>query len=63
MVGLYQTLAIRQNHLALLHCLLRRQAAVGLAQTHRTTGQHGAHAQLAHALDLNINGVFQAVRE
>ncbi len=58
-----QALAVFENNLALLHGLLRRQAAIGLAQAHGTSRKHGAHAQLAHAIDLYVDGIFQAVGE
>ena len=58
-----QALAVRQDYFALLHRLLRRQATIGFAQAHRTAGEHGAHAQLAHRLDLHVDGILQAARE
>ncbi|VVO45018.1 hypothetical protein PS723_06491 [Pseudomonas fluorescens] len=58
-----QALAVGENHFTLLHGLLRRQPAVGFTQTHRAAGEHRAHAQFAHALDLYINGVFQTFGE
>ncbi len=61
MVGLDQALAVGQNHLALLHGLLRRQASIRFAQAHRTARQHRAHAQLPDALHLNIDSLFQPV--
>lgn len=63
MVAVDKSLAVGQDHLALLHRLLRWQAAVLLAQAHGTTGEHGAHAQLAHGFDLHVDGVVQAFRE
>ena len=58
-----QALAVFENHLALLHRLLRRQAAIGFAQAHGTAGEHGAHPQFTHAAYLHINGVFQTIGE
>ncbi|RMV82621.1 hypothetical protein ALP03_03168 [Pseudomonas amygdali pv. tabaci] len=62
-IGLDQALTVGQNHLALLHGLLWRQTSVGFTKAHRTTRQHCAHTQLANALHLNIDGVFQPVGE
>ena len=58
-----QPLAVGQDDFSLLHGLLRRQAAVGFAQAHRTAREHGAHAQFAHRFDLHVDGVFQAAWE
>ncbi len=62
-VAVDKSLAVGQDDLALLYRLLRRQAAIGLAQAHRAAGEHGAHAQFAHCLDLHVDGVVQALRE
>lgn len=58
-----QALTVVENHLAFLHGLLRWQAAVLLAEAHRTAREHGAHAQFAHGVDLHVDGVFQTLRE
>ena len=63
MVVLDQPLAVGQDHFALLHGLLRRQAAVGFAEAHRAAGEHGTHAQFAYRFDLYVDGVFQAAGE
>lgn len=63
MVAVDKSLAVGQDHFALLHGLLWRQATVGLSQAHGAAGQHGAHAQLAHGFDLDVDGVVQALWE
>ena len=63
MVATDQPLAVGQDHFGFLHRLLRRQAAIGLAQAHRATCQHRAHAQIAHGLDLHVDGFFQPFGE
>ncbi|MNN96944.1 hypothetical protein D3C81_2160100 [compost metagenome] len=63
MVGVDKSLAVGEDDLALLDSLLGWQAAIGFAQAHGTTGEHGPHAQVTNGLHLNINGVFQAIGE
>jgi hypothetical protein len=58
-----QALAVREDHFAFLHGLLRWQAAVLFTQAHGPARQHGAHAQFANAFDLHVDRVFQAFRE
>ncbi|MNF58377.1 hypothetical protein D3C84_399290 [compost metagenome] len=56
-----QALAVGEDDFTFLHGLLRRQAPVLFTEAHRAPGQHGAHAQFAHAVDLHVDGVFQAI--
>ncbi|MNH03275.1 hypothetical protein D3C79_625330 [compost metagenome] len=62
-VAVDKSLAVGQDHFALLYRLLRWQATVGFAQAHGTAGEHGAHAQFAYRFDLHVDGVFQAIGE
>lgn len=58
-----QSLAVGEDGLGLLHRLLRRQAAVLLAEAHRAAGEHGAHAQFLDHPDLHVDGLFEAAGE
>ncbi|CAM5418350.1 hypothetical protein SSTU70S_01687 [Stutzerimonas stutzeri] len=58
-VALDQPLAVSEDRFGILHHALAGQAAVLLGQVHRAARQHGAHAQFAHGLDLDVDRLLE----
>ena len=60
---LNQAFALGKNDVFILHNMVRRQAAIFLAQTHRATCQNSACAHFFDRFDLDIDSVRNLVGE
>jgi len=56
-IGLDDTLTVPEDERLVLYAIVRRQAALGLAQGHRATAGVEAHAEIFRRLDLAIHFV------